>query len=123
MKNSIPRHKRLNRKGRLNAAFHWLPQYCGKNMVKGYSKHFGVNKLCAALELWMLGYDIPAAYLELLRAHEARRRQLSEQKKQLHEIQEQQALLVDSDETFRFIAGTTPNGAPYGLPWDEADEI
>lgn len=92
-------------------------------MVKGYNKHFGVNKPCAALELRMLGYDIPAVYLEQLRADEERHRQLSENKQRLHEIEEQRALYPDSDETFCFIAGTTPNGAPYGLTWDEADEI
>ena len=64
MKPLCPRHKRLKREGRLQAAKHWLPEYDGKNIVKGYSKHFGVNKLCAALELQMLGYKISPDYLE-----------------------------------------------------------
>ncbi len=50
MKPFCQRHKRLKREGRLQAAKYWLPKYNGKNIVKGYSKHFGVNIICAVDE-------------------------------------------------------------------------
>ena len=31
--------------------------------------------------------------------------------------------LIESDEHFRFIAGYTSNGVPYGLTHDEMDEL
>ena len=31
--------------------------------------------------------------------------------------------LFGSDETFAFIAGYTSGGAPYGVTWDEMEEI
>ena len=45
MKSKCPRHKRMNRAERLQAAKHWLPKYEGKSIVRGYSKHFGVTKI------------------------------------------------------------------------------
>jgi hypothetical protein len=41
-----PRHKRLTRQGRLQAAKTWLRSYPGKNIARGYRKHFGVDSLC-----------------------------------------------------------------------------
>lgn len=31
--------------------------------------------------------------------------------------------LFESDETFAFIAGYTSGGAPYGITWEEMEEI
>lgn len=121
MKSLCPRHKRLKREGRLQAARHWLPEYNGKNIIKGYSKHFGVNKVCAALELRMLGYEISEDYLEQLKTDQIRRQQLKERNKRIKELQHQDDMLGYSDETFYSIAGYTSNGVPYGLTWGESE--
>ncbi len=63
---NTPRYKRLNRVSRLSAAKHWIAKYEGKNIVKGYSKHFGVDKLCAARELELIGYRIDTEYINKL---------------------------------------------------------
>ena len=52
-----PRRKRMKCEKRLKAAKAWIPQYEGKNLVKGYRKHFGVDILCAIKELQMLGIE------------------------------------------------------------------
>ena len=57
-----PRHKRLTRQGRLQAAKTWLRSYPGKNIARGYRKHFGVDSLCAIRELRLLGVAIDPAY-------------------------------------------------------------
>jgi len=35
-----PRVKRMDRQGRLNSARAWLTKYGGKNVLRGYCKHF-----------------------------------------------------------------------------------
>jgi hypothetical protein len=58
-----PRAKRLNRKGRLAAAHTWLSKFDGKNVLRGYCKHFAVDWRCGAIELQMLGAKLDPAYL------------------------------------------------------------
>lgn len=59
-----PRCKRMNRSGRMQSAVSWLREYRGKNLLRGYCKHFGVNWRCAAIELRQLGGTIDEDYLE-----------------------------------------------------------
>lgn len=59
-----PRRKRMNRAARLQSAKTWLSQFCGKNVVRGYCKHYGVDWRSAAIELKQLGVQIDAAYLQ-----------------------------------------------------------
>ena len=77
-----PRHKRLNRRGRLQAAKAWLRSYPGKNIARGYRKHFGVDSLCAIRELRLLGVAIDPAYERaVLAASHARNKK---RKRELH---------------------------------------
>lgn len=112
-----PRHKRLKRESRLEAAKHWIPKYTGKNIVRGYRKHFGISLVCAALELQMLGYEISPDYFKQLKIDEANRQKRSEEKKRLKEMQERYD--SDSNDEFYYIAGYTSSGFPYGLTWKE----
>jgi len=57
-----PQHKRLNRRGRLQAAKAWLRSYPGKSIARGYRKHFGVDYPCAFRDLRLLGVAIDPAY-------------------------------------------------------------
>ncbi|RKQ35607.1 hypothetical protein [Oceanobacillus halophilus] len=119
-KANTPKHKRLKRNGRLQAAVHWIPKYEGKNLVKGYSKHFGVNKLCAVKELEMLGYSIKESYKKELRDAEQQKQIQAEKRKKSK--QQNTEWDLDSDETFAFIAGYTSGGAPYGITWEELEK-
>jgi hypothetical protein len=115
----VPRHKRLKRAGRLQAAKHWIPKYDGKKLVKGYAKHFGVDLLCAVHELQLLGHEISPEYIQQLKQTMLGRQKLAEKKKRMKEEQEFQAKYSDSDDTFYYIAGYTSGGAPYGVTWEE----
>ena len=66
-KSNTPRHKRLNRISRLQVAKHWIPKYKGKNIIKGYSVHFGVDKLCAVHELELIGLKLDKEYIKQLK--------------------------------------------------------
>src|SRR5204862_5787373 len=111
-----PRHKRLTRQGRLQAAKTWLRSYPGKNIARGYRKHFGVDSLCAIRELRLLGVAIDPAYE---RAVLAASRAPNKKRKREEEF-------LISEETFygfAFIAGYTAGGAAHGNPVEAAESI
>ncbi len=66
-RNLGPRRKRLQRPARLQAAVKWRSGYGGKNIVRGYARWFGVDLLCAIVELRMLGIAVAAEYEQQIR--------------------------------------------------------
>lgn len=79
---STPRHKRLSRPSRLDAAKHWIAHDPGTNVLRGYRKHFGVDLECALKELALLGITFDAQHnsqwrqsLHAQHEHRRRRRQ------------------------------------------------
>lgn len=63
----------MTRTSRLQAAPHWISQYPGKNILRGYRRHFGVDFECAIKELTMLGITLDAQYLsQVCRSEQAR---------------------------------------------------
>ena len=58
------RRKRMQRSARLQSAASWLKEYGGKNVLRGYCKHFGVDWRCAAGELKQLGVRLDLEYLK-----------------------------------------------------------
>jgi hypothetical protein len=111
-----PRHKRLNRQGRLQAAKAWLRSYPGKNIARGYRKHFGVDSLCAIRELRLLGVAIDPAYERAVLA-------ASNAQKQKRKRKAEFVIGEESYYGFAFIAGYTAGGAPYGITIDEAESL
>ena len=115
--------KTLKREYRLPLAKDWIKTYSGKNLVKGYSKHYSVDKLYAVKELKMLGVEISEEYehqmKEAVEAHI--KHKLSLKKKREDELN---ALCgYESDEYFAMILGYTSGGYPYGVTHEEMDEI
>lgn len=53
----------MKRKGRIASARTWLPTFTGKNVLRGYCRHFGVDWRCAVIELAQLGVKFDPAYL------------------------------------------------------------
>ncbi|WP_051331136.1 hypothetical protein [Aneurinibacillus terranovensis] len=117
-KSSVPRHKRLNRASRLQAAKQWILNYNGKNIIRGYKNHFGVDLACALHELEMLGIQLSADYInQIKRSEEARL-----QNRQKHKLIKQKTFveqLPGSDDVYYFIAGYTENEFSYGITWDD----
>ena len=122
-----PRRKRMQKSARLKSAraTQWVDKYTGKSIVRGYCKWFGVNELCAVIELRLLGVPISAEREDELRQKAARRTKTAagskERKKKLAELEKVDED-CDSDETFAFIAGYTPTGFAYGTTWEELGE-
>jgi hypothetical protein len=53
-RNLGPRCKRMRRPARLQVAVKWRSGYGGKDIVRGYARWFGVDLVCAIVELRML---------------------------------------------------------------------
>jgi hypothetical protein len=117
-----PRHKRMKRPARLQAAKTWLAKYPGKSVVTGYKKHFAVDALCALVELQMLGVKLDPEYVQKVRISEqsrteARRRERERRKAAAAPSEFDE----DSNDTFAYIAGYTGAGFPFGITWEEME--
>jgi hypothetical protein len=62
-----------------------MAQYTSKNIIKGYSKHFKVDLLCAARELQMLGLEFPEFWIQQLKGEAENRRKQNERRRQIKE--------------------------------------
>ena len=113
----------LQREYRLRSAKDWIKTYSGNNVVKGYSKKYYVDKLCAVKELRMIGFEITEEYenqmQKSLESHKQQR--LSLKKKREDELNS--LCSYESDEYFAMILGYTSGGFPYGVTHEEMEEI
>ena len=122
-KGITPKRKRLSRKTRLAVGGKWIKEYKGKNLIKGYSKWFGVDKLCAITELRMLGKEICEEYekqvKKVLEDLAKARKQKKEEKQEWNNLEKDPW----SDEAFAYMVGYSPNGVPFGIPQEEMADI
>jgi len=116
-KNNTPTRKRLNKNQRISRANDWLQTYNGKNIVKGYSNWFGVDLICAILELRLVGMKISDEYESKLRQSIENLRKNKKEK-----IIEDSELLDSWENESEFIEGYTTNGVPYGLAKEETSQ-
>lgn len=123
MKKKKPIVKRTTqpRPGRLHLAKEWMKTYTGKNLVRGYAKKYRVYLLCAITELRLLGLDITTEYEEAVRRTVTEKIEQNRKKKEAKEYQ--QGLDGHQDLDFAFIAGYTSCGLPYGITWDEMEDL
>jgi len=114
----------MNKAARLESArfTNWVENYTGKNVIRGYRNWYGVDELCAVIELRELGVPIPAEREAELRMKAAKRTVSTAGQKKRKQERNEVDLDLDSDETFAFIAGYTPAGFAYGTTWEELGE-
>ena len=115
--------KTLKREYRLCSAKDWIKTYSGNNVVKGYSKKYSVDKLCAVKELRMIGFEITEEYEnQLQKALESHKQQRLSLKKK-REDKSNASCCYESDEYFAMILGYTSGGFPFGVTHEEMEEI
>ena len=100
----------MNRKRRLQSGKSFIAQYEGKSLVKGYAKKYGIDKICAIIELRILGVEISVEYEAQIR--ENMRQKAKKKTKNKHETSKT-ALPF-------FIAGETSKGVPFGIIYDDS---
>ena len=119
-KTNAPKRKRLNRNQRIPKAKEWISNYNGKNLVKGYSKWFGVDLLSAITELRLIGVPISKEYEnEVIKSLNANKEKKMNNKTFKNFDDE---IYTDLENEFEFIAGYTSNGFPYGIKKDELED-
>ena len=111
----------MKRTARLQSAAHWIPTYEGKNIVRGHDKWFGVDLGCALEELQLLGVELDPEYVERLRTT-LRNRNKPPREPAPTELDSPPSH-TDWNDDFAFIAGYTPNGAPFGITWEQQEVI
>lgn len=114
----------MGRVARLQSArvTRWVETYPGKNLVRWYRKAFGVDELCAVVELRELGVPIPAEREERLRKQAANQARTVADWKPEESTGDWVREFPWSDDSFAFIAGYTSAGFPYGVIREEDDE-
>jgi len=118
----VPKKKKLSkperREQRLRKARQWVLTYEGSHIVRAYRKRFHLDVTCALRDLEAIGALSPEKLAATKAGEEIRLRQKREEreKKKDQAFRDQ---FSDSDDTFFFIAGYTPGGAPYGVTWEE----
>ena len=115
----------MRRESRLQSAKNWIPTYSGKNIILGYYKWFAVDLQCAISELKTLNVKLDEQYVN--HALKCQTGMIATRKKQREEKKKYESeklnSLMDSDDTFYFIAGYTSGGAPFGVTWKEVEGV
>ena len=62
----------LAKEKRLHLATAWIANFKGKNLIKGYRRHFGTDWLSSISELRSLGVEISAGYECINEKHSSR---------------------------------------------------
>lgn len=109
---TLPRNKRLNR------AKQRIPQYEGQHLLKAHRKRYGVDRLTAIEDLFLLGM-IDEGKRDVLRKQELDRQALVRRQREEKKAAEWAAFHADQNERFFYIVGYTSGGAPYGVTWEE----
>lgn len=94
----------MKRTGRLASAKSWLKRYSGKNILRSYCKHFGVDWRCAATELKTLGVKIDPAYVDQRERAEVALVQKRLERKQTQQANAEQPWHPYSDPFAAFLA-------------------
>jgi len=120
MKNTSKK-KRYTKKYRLGASTNWISNYKGKDIVKGYSKWFGVSSICAIKELRNKGVAITEEYEHKIRQIEAAKKITRQKNKENRAKNKLKRQAEFSDDNFAFIVGYTSGGAAYGVTHEEME--
>lgn len=86
--------------------------------MRRYAKWYGVDRLCAAAELQLLGAPVPPDLVAAPRA-KARRHSAASKGPARGRRPLDNGYGTEWDETFAFIAGRTEAGFAFGTTWEE----
>jgi hypothetical protein len=96
-----------------------LAGFEGKHLARSYSRWFGVDRLCAVLELCLLGVQLDPNYI---RAVEVTSRQ-PRRKTTRAAPTGFDTSPGEQDDNFAMIIGRTEGGALYGVNWEEWQQL
>ncbi|MFD2330175.1 hypothetical protein ACFSR7_13080 [Cohnella sp. GCM10020058] len=125
------KHKGLTRPERMPLGKSWVERYKGKKPIRDYRKFFDVPSNCAVQELQMLGLALTKDEIAKGRNGEKARARNRKAKEKRAADRRRAAAPRNSvsddqpwqDETCFFIAGYTEWGFPYGITWEEQEQM
>ena len=91
-------------------------------IVRGYSKWFGVDLLCAIAELRLLGVTVARDYESRVRRTVDNLAAYRQRKKLERASVDSPESTMDCDGIFAYITGYTSGGMPFGVTWEELDQ-
>ena len=100
--------------------WYWLRSFSGKHVVRSYARWFGVDLMCAAKKLQILGMRFSPEYLDALRRAAPGR--LGHRCELAHGAETAEGEPMWNQE-FVYIAGYTEAGLPFGVTWDEIEGL
>jgi len=71
----------------------------------------------------MLGHSISETYKQQLKETQKQKERQALERKRKKQEELEEMMWEDSDEHFAFIAGYTSGGAPFGITWEEWDNL
>lgn len=92
-------------------------------MVRSYANRYGVDLICAIIELQLLGVAVDPQYVEAIRTSHQRRpagKKASREKPDDHPHGEYG---LDWDDNFAYIVGRTSGGFAFGVTWKEWESM
>lgn len=108
----------MSRAARLQSGHHWLRNFSGKRVVPSYARWFGVDLVCAAKELQILGVYFSPEYLVALQ------RTATERSRHCRDVPKEAKIEVEPIwNQFAYIAGYTEAGLPFGVTWEEMQDL
>ena len=110
----------MSRAARLQSGRHWLKSFSGKRVVPSYARWFGVDLMCAAKELQVLGVHFSPEYLEALRCTAAGR---PRHRREVANEAKTAGVEPMWDQEFAYVAGYTEAGLPFGVTWEEIEGL
>lgn len=115
----------LPKEVRMEQAKSWLESYDGDHVIKAYSKLFGLNLKNALKELELVGAKISNQEREYTKELIKKRKKENDRKREKRRNAKELVLyeFEDYDDTFAFIAGYTEGGAPFGITYEEMEDI
>lgn len=117
----LSRRKRMKRTARLQSASSWLSTYTGNRPIPAYRKRFGVDLMCAIIELQMLGVSLDSEYVQRLRQSEKGRLAARQKSKMQRQAALEMSAWPHSDMYHAVIIGHTSGGFAYGLTWEQSE--
>ena len=121
MKNTSKK-KRYTKKYRVGASTEWIRNYTGKNIVRAYSKWFGVDLICSIKELRKKGIEIDEDYEHKIRQKEEAKKIARQKNKENRARNRYKQADEFSDARFAYIVGYTAGGAAYGITHEEMQD-
>ncbi len=108
---------RVQRLSHARAKWGLEPPPCVKTFIRHYANWFRIDRLCAAVEVQKLGFPVDPTYVAQLRLT------FSTPRRKKKQVNPPPPFIQDQDENFAFIMGYTSGGAPFGVTWEEWDQI